>query len=86
MQKSTVILYSVQSLSSVWLFVAPWAVACEAPLSMDFSRQEYLEWVAVSYSRGSSWSRDRIQLSCVSCIAGGFFITAPPGEAVAISK
>ena len=24
-----------------WLFVTPWTVACEAPLSMGFSRQEY---------------------------------------------
>ena len=27
--------------SSVWLFVTPWTVAHEAPLSMGFSRQEY---------------------------------------------
>ena len=27
--------------SSVWLFVAPWTVACQAPLFMGFSRQEY---------------------------------------------
>ena len=27
-------------LSCVWLFVAPWTVACQAPLSMEFSRQE----------------------------------------------
>ena len=32
---------SNQSLSRVRLFVAPWAVAHQAPLSMDFSRQEY---------------------------------------------
>ena len=25
----------------VWLFAAPWTVACQAPLSMGFSRQEY---------------------------------------------
>ena len=35
-----------QSLSLVWSFVTPWAVAChgsrsQAPLSMEFSRQEY---------------------------------------------
>ena len=30
-------------LSCVWLFVTPWTVACQAPLSMGFSRQEY--WV-----------------------------------------
>ena len=30
-----------QSLSRVRLFVTPWTVACQAPLSMRFSRQEY---------------------------------------------
>ena len=29
-----------------------------------------LEWVAVAFSRGPSWPRDRTQ---VSCIVGGFF-------------
>ena len=28
-------------LSHVWLFVTPWTVACQAPLSLEFSRQEY---------------------------------------------
>ena len=28
-------------LSCVWLFVTPWTVACQAPRSMGFSRQEY---------------------------------------------
>ena len=28
-------------LSHVQLFVTPWAIACQAPLSMGFSRQEY---------------------------------------------
>ena len=32
-----------------------------------------LEWVAVSYSRGSSWPRDHIHVSCVSCIGSRFF-------------
>ena len=30
-----------QSVSHVILFMTPWAVACQAPLSMGFSRQEY---------------------------------------------
>ena len=30
---------SVQSLSCVWLFATSWAIACQAPLSMEFSRQ-----------------------------------------------
>ena len=29
------------SLSCVWLFATPWTVAHQAPLSMEFSRQEY---------------------------------------------
>ena len=31
----------VKSFSCVWLFVTPWTVAYQAPLSMEFSRQEY---------------------------------------------
>ena len=27
--------------SHVWLFVTPWTVSCQAPLSLGFSRQEY---------------------------------------------
>ena len=31
----------MKSLSRVQLFATPWTVACQAPLSMGFSRQEY---------------------------------------------
>ena len=31
----------VKSLSHVQLFATPWTVACQAPLSMGFSTQEY---------------------------------------------
>ena len=31
----------VKSLTCVWLFATPWTAACQAPLSMGFSRQEY---------------------------------------------
>ena len=27
--------------SWVWLFMTPWTIACQAPLSMEFFRQEY---------------------------------------------
>ena len=36
-----------------------------------------LEWVAILFSRGSPWPRDWTQ---VSCIAGRFFNTEPPGK------
>ena len=31
----------VKSLSHVWLFVTPWTIAHQAPLPMEFSKQEY---------------------------------------------
>ena len=62
-------------LNHVRLFVTPWTVAHQTPLSMEFSMQEY--WVAVPFSRGSSQPRDRTQ---VSCITGRFFTTEPPGK------
>ena len=54
------------------------AAAHQAPLSMGFPRQELLEWLAISSSRGSPWPRDWTH---VPCIAGGFFTTEPPGNA-----
>ena len=33
---------NAQSLSHIWLFVTPWTAALQAPLSMEFSRREYL--------------------------------------------
>ena len=53
------------------LSATPWTTACQAPLSMEFSRQEYLlERVAILFSRGSSRPRDWTQ---VSHIAGRCF-------------
>ena len=37
----------VKLLSRVWLFAIPWTVAYKAPLSMEFSRQEY--WSGVPF-------------------------------------
>ena len=41
LDNTTVQFSSVQSLSHVQFFVTPWTVACKAPLSKGFSRQEY---------------------------------------------
>ena len=35
----------VKSVSRVWLFVTPWTVACQAPPSMGFSRQEHCHFL-----------------------------------------
>ena len=55
-------------LSWVGLFVTPWTVACQAPLSMRFPRQEYWSGFAISSHTGCSWPRDRTCVSCISCI------------------
>ena len=48
----------------------PWTVACQAPLSSSFCQiflARILEWVVISCSTGSSWSRNQTHISCVSC-------------------
>ena len=41
----------VKSLSHVRLFVTPWTVACQAPPSMGFPRQEYWSGVPLPSPR-----------------------------------
>ena len=41
-----------------------------------------LEWVVISFSRGSSWPRDGTQASWVSWIAGRFFTAEPLGKSL----
>ena len=48
-------------------FVTPWTIACQAPLSMGFSRKEYWSGLPFLPSRGSSRPRDQTHVSCVSC-------------------
>ena len=43
-----------------------------------------LEWVAASFSRGSSDPGVKFAISCVSCIAGGFLIRWAIGEALSM--
>ena len=38
--------------SHVWLFVSLWAVACQAPPSVEILQARRLEWVAMPFSRG----------------------------------
>ena len=64
-------------LSCVQLFVTPWAVAHQASLSMEFSRQ-ILEWVAIPFFRGSSQLGN---WTWVSHIAGRFFTVRADREA-----
>ena len=54
---------NMKSLSHVQVFVITWTVAHEAPPSMEFFWARVLEGVAFSFSRRSSWPRDRIWVS-----------------------
>ena len=66
--------YCAQSLSCVQLFTTPWAAAYQAPLSMDFSKQEN-EWVA-SASPGDLPNSGIELVSLASpALAGRFFTT-----------
>ena len=54
-------------LSPVQLFCNP--TGCNPPDSSvhGISQARILEWVAISFSRGSSRPRDQTHLSCISC-------------------
>ena len=43
----------------------------------EISQARILEWIAISFPRGSSWPRDWIRISCT---AVGFFTTEPHGN------
>ena len=59
-------------------FATPWTVACQGPLSMGILQARMMEWVASSFSRGSSQPRNRTR---VSCIAGRCFTNWAAREA-----
>ena len=52
---------------------------CSSPGSSvhGISQARILEWVSISFSRGSSQPRDQTH---VSCTAGKFFTAEPPGK------
>ena len=61
----------------VWLFVTPWTVAHQAPLSMGLSQQEYLSGLPF-LAPGDPPDPGIEPMS--PALAGGFFTTAPPGK------
>ena len=55
-------------LSHIQLFVIPWTVANQAPLAMEFSRQEY--WNALSFPTPGDLPDPELETAffCISCI------------------
>ena len=66
-----------QLLSCVLLFAVPWTVACQATLSLGFSRQEY--WSRWSFPSPGDLPDPEMKLVS-PVLAGGFFTTEPPGK------
>ena len=72
-------IYTVLTLSCfscVWLCDP---MDCNPPGSFvhGILQARILEWIAIPFSRGSSWPRDQAR---VSCIAGRCFTPEPPGK------
>ena len=64
-----------QSLSRVRLSVTPWTIAHQAPLSTEFSRQEY--WRGLPFTSPGDLPNSGIELTS-SALTGRFFTTEPP--------
>ena len=69
------------ALSCVPLFVAPWTVTHQAPLSMGFPRQEY--WSGLPFPSPGNLPDPGIESTSLAppALAGGFFITSATWEA-----
>ena len=66
--------------SCVLLFVTPWTVACQAPLSMGFSRQEY--WSGLPCPPPKDLPNPGIKPTCVMspALQGDSLLLAQPGK------
>ena len=67
-------------LSHVWLLLTPWTIACQAPLSMGFSRQEY--WSELPFPLQGIFLTLEIESVILAspALQDGFFTTKPPGK------
>ena len=72
----------IQLLSRVHLFVTPWPVAHQAPLSMEFPRQEY--WSGLPFPTPGDLPNPGVEPVSLASAAstGRVFTTAPTRKAV----
>ena len=72
--------YVLSYFSHAQLFATSWTVACQAPLPMGFSMQEY--WRELPFPSLGDLPNPGIEpvFSCGSCIAGRFFTAEPLGK------
>ena len=81
LKKNRIQLEKLLKSNNVWLFCDPLDYIPPDSSVHGILQARLLEWVAISFSRGSSWTRDRTQ---ISCIAGGFFTTELPKNPIQI--
>ena len=74
--------YRLLSCSGVSSSATPWTVACQAPGSTEFSRQEY--WSGLPFPTPGDLPDQGIKPKTLAspALAGRFFTTAPPGNSV----
>ena len=70
----------LSQLSHDQLFVTPWTVACQTPLSMGFSWQEY--WSGLLFPSPGELPNSGMEPVSPAFFKGkgGFFTTEPPGK------
>ena len=67
-------------LSHAQHFATSWTIACQVPLSMEFSRQEY--WSRLPFPSSGDLHNPGIEPASPfsPALAGRFFMLAPPGK------
>ena len=78
--------YKWNLLIHVRLFAAPWTLSCQAPLSMEFSRQKY--WRCLPFPSPGNLPNQGIEPTFLAlpALAGGFFTSAQSGKPFCTSK
>ena len=67
--------------SPVWLFATPWIIACQACLSVGFSRQEYWSGLPCPSRRDLPNAGIKLASLMYPALAGGFLTTSTTWEA-----
>ena len=66
--------------SHVWLFGTPWTLACQAPLSMGFARQEYCSGLLSTPLGDLPDPGIKSTSPAAPALQGTFFVSVPPGK------
>ena len=72
-------MYAVCVFSRVWLSMTPRTIAYQAPLSMEFSRQEY--WSRLTFPTPGDFPYPRTEPASPA-LADRFFTTTPSGKSI----